>query len=156
MIAAFVLLNPELAFHTLFQLHDVLKLVNQLRLISVIDLFYLPISASFALVPFYSTIKTVLFVAQNTAEPALVFLKCKLAPRRWAPGHIFAAIYDFSHRQMLPKSEHLFSHDLPQVLFKDDLLALFVWTGKLNQAFFDLLIQVLIQTTFVEDTFAAF
>ena len=90
--------------------------------------------------PIYSTIKTVLFVAQNTAEPALVFLKCKLAPRRWAPRHIFAAIYDLSDRQMLPKSEHLISHDLPQVLFKDNLLALFVGTGKLNQPLFDLLI----------------
>jgi hypothetical protein len=156
MVAALVLLHPELTAHTLLQLHHILKLVNQLWLISVIDLFYFPLDAGFALVPLHSTIKTVIVVAERTAEPGLILFKCVFTSRSGAPRHILATVDNLTNWHGLVKIKHLFRQNFYKVLFNNDFEATSVRTCKFNQTLFLLIFDVRQNTALVPNTFAVF
>lgn len=88
MIAAFVLLDPELAASTLFQFKHFLELVVDLSIIRLIHSFSFDLDARFSNVEINSTVKTVALVAYRAVKLAFVFKESVRTSRGRAPTQI--------------------------------------------------------------------
>ena len=92
MIAAFVLLDPELAAGTLFQFKHFLQLVVDLSIIRLINSFRFDLDARFTNVVINSTVKTVALVAYWAVELAFVFKESVSTSRGRTPTQIVIRI----------------------------------------------------------------